>query len=128
MPSFSHHLFVCGNARETGHPRGSCDPDGRQTLRDAFKKALKRAGVKGEARANHAGCLDQCEHGPVVVIYPQNVWYGNVRPEDADRIVRATIVEGRVLEDLAIAESCLNNPECPHRLTGRAAREVPGAS
>ena len=115
MAAFTHHVFVCGNVRDTDHPRGSCDPDGRQSLRDAFKKALKQAGVAATARANHAGCLDQCEHGPVVVIYPQGVWYGPVRPEDVARIVSKTIVDGEIIDELRIRDDCLNNPRCPHR-------------
>jgi (2Fe-2S) ferredoxin len=115
MPAFTHHVFVCGNVREAGHPRGSCDPDGRQSLRDAFKVALKKAGVAATTRANQAGCLDQCEHGPVVVIYPLGVWYGPVKAEDVPRIVSRTIVEGEILEDLQIADNCLNNPRCSHR-------------
>jgi len=115
MPGFTHHIFICGNIRKPGHRRGCCDPTGDQELRSAFKKALKQAGLAGQVRANHAGCLDQCEHGPTVVIYPQNIWYGQVTPEEVPRIVSETIQGGRVLEDLRIPESCLNNPECPHR-------------
>jgi (2Fe-2S) ferredoxin len=89
-------------------------------LRDAFKKELKRAGYRGLARVNQAGCLDQCEHGPVVVIYPQAIWYGNVRVEDVPRIVADTLVGGKVVEDLVIADDCLNNPDCPHRQSGGA--------
>src|SRR5262245_21756039 len=78
MPSFDHHIFVCGNVREAGHKRGCCDPDGKEALRGAFKKELKAAGCGTLVRANHAGCLDQCEHGPTVVIYPKGIWYGRV--------------------------------------------------
>ena len=72
-----------------GHRRGCCDPEGQQALRDAFKRELKQAGFGPLARANHAGCLEQCEHGPTVVIYPQGIWYGRVRVEDVPRIVDA---------------------------------------
>ena len=113
MPKFSHHVFVCENRREPGHPRQSCDPSGKEDLRGLFKKELKRAGAGSLVRANHAGCLDQCEHGPVVVIYPQEVWYGHVTMADVPRIVEETIVNGRVLDDLLIDESCLNNPGLP---------------
>lgn len=65
-------------------------------------------------RANKAGCLDQCEHGPTVAIYPQGIFYGGVRPSDVSRIIEETVVGGRILEDLRIAEDCLNNPNCEH--------------
>lgn len=115
MPAFRHHIFVCGNSRAHDHPRGSCDPDGTHTLRDAFKKSLKHAGFGALARVNHAGCLDQCEHGPAVVIYPQGIWYGPVAVEDVPRIVEKTLLGGEILTDLVIQDSCLNNPACPHR-------------
>ena len=115
MPEFTHHIFVCGNTRKPGHPRGCCDPDGGQGLREAFKVALKRAGLGPLVRANHAGCLEQCEHGPTVVIYPQGIWYGRVSPGDVPRIVARTVVGGEVLDDLLIPDSCLNDPACPHR-------------
>lgn len=125
MAAFTHHVFVCGNARDPGHPRGSCDPDGRQTLRDAFKREIKKAGLASEVRANQAGCLDQCEHGPAVVFYPQGIWYGHVTAADVPRIVRHTLVQGEVLEDLKIADSCLNNPRCPHRAGAEAEGGTP---
>ena len=108
-----------------GHKRGCCDPDGNQALREAFKKELKEAGFGPLARANHAGCLEQCEHGPTVVIYPQGIWYGGVKVEDVPRIVAKTILGGEILNDLLIADDCLNNPDCPHR-GGSTRRESRG--
>jgi (2Fe-2S) ferredoxin len=127
MPAFTHHIFVCGNIRAPGHKRGCCDPEGRQELREAFKKELKAAGFGLMARANHSGCLEQCEHGPTVVIYPQGIWYGGVKLEDVPRIVARTILSGEVLNDLVIADHCLNNPDCPHR-GGPARREPRGGT
>ncbi len=115
MPGFTHHVFICANTRSPGHPRGCCDPAGSETLRNLFKAELQKRGLGGAVRANKAGCLDQCEHGPNLVIYPQGIWYGHVRPEDVPRIIDETIVGGRILDDLAIADECLNNPNCPHR-------------
>jgi (2Fe-2S) ferredoxin len=115
MPAFTHHIFVCGNVRDAGHRRGCCDPEGGQALRKAFQKELDAAGFGLLARANHAGCLEQCEHGPTVVIYPQGIWYGRVTIGDVPRIVAKTILGGEVLNDLVIPDSCLNNPDCPHR-------------
>ncbi len=115
MPAYTRHLFICGNKRADGHPRGCCDPSGSAELRDAFKKELARAGAGPLVRANGAGCLDQCEHGPVVVIYPEGIWYGNVTTADVPRIVARTVLEGEVIDELVIADECLNNPSCPHR-------------
>jgi (2Fe-2S) ferredoxin len=67
-------------------------------------------------RINKAGCLDQCEHGPTVVVYPEAVWYGNVKPEDAAEIVQEHLVSGRPVERLRLAEECINAPTCPHRV------------
>jgi (2Fe-2S) ferredoxin len=107
MPAFTHHIFVCCNEREAGHPRGCCDPEGNEALRDCFKKELKARGLNPEMRANSAGCLDQCELGPTVVIYPQAIWYGRVTPADVPRIVEATL-RGEVVQDLVIADELLN--------------------
>jgi (2Fe-2S) ferredoxin len=101
MPAFEHHIFVCGNDK--------CDRHGDGELRSCFKKEIKRRGLKGKVRANEAGCLDQCELGPTVVIYPQGIWYGRVTPDDVPRIMDETIEQGRVLADLVIPDELLNS-------------------
>ena len=118
MPQFSHHLFVCCNQRDACHPRGCCDPDGKGGLRDLFKAEIKRRGLTPLVRANAAGCLDQCELGPTVVIYPQGIWYGKVQPEDVPRIVERTLIENQVIPELLIPDELLNIkggrlPPCP---------------
>ena len=108
MPAFTHHIFICCNQRSPGHARGCCDPDGSEQLRNAFKAELKRRGLNPLVRANESGCLDQCELGPTVVIYPQGIWYGHVQLADVARIIDETIVGGKVLADLLIADELLN--------------------
>jgi len=117
MPKFDHHIFVCGNRREPGHPRGCCDPSGQAELQKLFKKKLAELGLKGRIRANQAGCLDQCEHGPNIVVYPEAVWYGGVTAADVDEIVTKHIVGGEPVERLRLADSCLNTATCEHRTT-----------
>jgi (2Fe-2S) ferredoxin len=107
------HLRQCAGA---GPSPGLLRSEGRQALREAFKKELKRAGFGPLARANNAGCLEQCEHGPTVVIYPQGIWYGRVTVADVPRIVATTLLGGEILTDLLIPDSCLNDPDCPHRI------------
>ena len=121
MASFTHHIFVCCKTREPDHPRGCCDPTKSQALRNQFKIELQKRGLKGDVRANMAGCLDQCEHGPNLVIYPQGIWYGAVRLKDVPRIIDETILNGVILEDLVISADCLNSSSCPHVLARKAA-------
>jgi (2Fe-2S) ferredoxin len=115
MPKFEHHIFVCTNQREPGHQRGSCNPDGCGELHQLFKAGVSRRGLKGRVRANKAGCLDQCEHGPNVVVYPEGIWYGNVSPADVDEILDSHIIGGKPVERLIIADECLNAVSCPHK-------------
>jgi (2Fe-2S) ferredoxin len=62
-------------------------------------------------RANKAGCLDQCEPGPTVVVYPEAVWYGGVTEADVDQIIDEHIVAGRPIERLIIPDHLLNNTQ-----------------
>ena len=103
MPPFDKHLFICCNTREPGHPRGSCNPTGSDALQKAFKKALALRGVK-RVRANKSGCLDQCEKGPSVVVYPDNVWYGRVTEADVNEIVEQHIIGGQPVTRLLMPE------------------------
>ncbi|MFO0912374.1 MAG: (2Fe-2S) ferredoxin domain-containing protein [Pirellulales bacterium] len=113
MAQFTHHIFVCGNRRDPSHPRGCCDPQGCDALRAALKAEIARRGLEGQVRANSAGCLDQCELGPVLVIYPQGIWYGGVQPADASRIIEQTILGGQTLPDLQLADDQLNTKRAP---------------
>jgi (2Fe-2S) ferredoxin len=115
MPRLERHIFICCNQREPGHARGCCDPQGQAELQGLFKKKLAQRGLKAAVRANKAGCLDQCEHGPNLVVYPEGVWYGRVTPGDVDEIIESHIVGGKPVARLLIPESCLNTPACPHR-------------
>ena len=115
MPAFTSHIFVCCNQREPGHRRGCCDPEGSESLRDAFKTEVAKRKLGPLVRANKAGCLEQCELGPTVVIYPQGIWYGRVQPSDIARILDETVIAGRILEDLLIPDPCLNNSKCADR-------------
>ena len=66
-------------------------------------------------RANKSGCLDQCEHGPTVVVYPDAVWYGGVTEADVAEIVERHLVGGEPVERLRLADACVNTATCPHR-------------
>ena len=115
MPKFHKHIFVCTNQRDIDHPRGSCNPMGEGELQKQMKKKLAEHGVRGTVRANKSGCLDQCEHGPTVVVYPGAVWYGGVTEADLDEIVRSHIIGGEPVARLILPEQCINTATCPHK-------------
>jgi (2Fe-2S) ferredoxin len=98
-PPYTRHVFVCTNRRPDGHAKGCCATKGSEELRLNLKRAADAAGVKG-VRINAAGCLDACERGISIVVYPEGVWYGRVKPEDIDELVKSHLVEGKPVERL----------------------------
>lgn len=107
MPSFQRHVFVCTNERPADDPRGCCKAKGGVEVRDKMKAELKARGISKLVRANNAGCLDQCERGVTVVVYPEQVWYGGVTVDDVAEIIDKHLVGGQVVERLLI-------PNQPH--------------
>lgn len=95
-------MFVCVNERAPQNPKGCCKAKGGPQVRDQFKKRLYERGLRGCVRANNAGCLDQCDHGVTVVVYPEQVWYGGVTPDDVREIVDRHIIRGEYVERLMI--------------------------
>jgi (2Fe-2S) ferredoxin len=100
---FRHHVFVCENRRDPSDPRGCCAARGGEAVRDALKAELARRGLKGVVRANGAGCLDACAHGAAMVVYPEGIWYGGVKPEDVPEIVERHLVGGEPVERLRLS-------------------------
>lgn len=99
---YRYHVFFCTNLRTDG--RRSCEQCGASALRDYAKKKVKALGLAGPGgvRINTAGCLDRCEQGPVVVVYPEGVWYSYVDQEDIDELIEEHLRNGRVVERLRI--------------------------
>jgi (2Fe-2S) ferredoxin len=115
LAKYQRHVFVCTNQREPGSARPSCNADGKSQLQARFKQAVDAAGLKDRVRVNKAGCLDQCEHGPTVVVYPEAVWYGHVSETDVDEIVASHLVAGCPVERLMLADQCVHTDACEHR-------------
>jgi (2Fe-2S) ferredoxin len=99
---YERHVFFCCNQREEG--KACCNDHGAQQLRDYAKQQVKELGLSGagKVRVNNAGCLDRCKEGPVLVVYPEAVWYTYVDTDDIDEIVREHLVGGKVVERLRI--------------------------
>jgi (2Fe-2S) ferredoxin len=102
VPYFSHHVFFCCNQRDG--TRVCCNDRGATALRDYAKQRVKALGLAGpgRVRVNMAGCLDRCEEGPVIAVYPEGVWYTYVDQADVDEIIQTHLVEGRVVDRLRI--------------------------
>ena len=93
------HIFICENLREGEHPRGCCSEKGGAEIRLRFKQEIIEQGLVGKVRANKAGCLDFCEQGPTVVVYPEAIWYRISDPEkDIPDIIREHCKEGKIVE------------------------------
>ncbi|MDB5986440.1 MAG: (2Fe-2S) ferredoxin protein [Nevskia sp.] len=102
MSYYRHHVFFCCNQRDGG--RACCNDKGATRLRDYCKQQVGKAGLAGvgKVRINQAGCLDRCEEGPTVVIYPEAVWYRYADERDIDEIIERHLRHGQIVERLRI--------------------------
>ncbi len=94
MGQYARHIFVCTSG-ETCPTQGDVE---------GFVKAL-RAGVAAagrhvEIRVNKAGCFSQCGHGPMMVVYPENVWYAGVQESDLKEILESHLLGGALVKRL----------------------------
>lgn len=101
-PLLKKHVFICTNEREQGHIRGCCFHKESMSLVELFKKELTKRKLRLEMRAQKAGCLDTCEWGPSLVVYPEGVWYGKVQPKDVEEIIDSHLIGGKIVERLLI--------------------------
>lgn len=102
MSYYHYHVFFCINQREGN--AACCNNVGAQEIRDYAKNRIKDLKLSGKSkvRINNAGCLDRCDEGPVIVIYPEEVWYTYVDKDDVDEIIDEHLVNGRIVERLRI--------------------------
>jgi (2Fe-2S) ferredoxin len=102
MSYYKYHVFFCTNKREQG--KACCEQCNASEIREYAKAKVKEKGLSGEGgvRVNAAGCLDRCELGPVVVIYPEEVWYTYVDREDIDEIIESHFIHHQIVERLLI--------------------------
>jgi (2Fe-2S) ferredoxin len=101
QPYYMAHVFCCTNVRPPGHKRGCCAEKSAEKLRDYMKARAKELGLQA-TRINSAGCLDRCELGPVMVIYPEGVWYTYKDTQDIDDILENHLVKGEPVERLRL--------------------------
>ena len=105
MSYFRHHVFFCCNQREPG--KTCCNDHDATAMQSYAKDRIAALGLKGrgKVRINRAGCLDRCDEGPVLVVYPDDVWYTYVDREDIDEIIDEHLVHGRVVTRLRLPDA-----------------------
>lgn len=102
MSFYQYHLFFCTNRREDGGP--CCQDFNAEAMRNHAKNRCKELGIHepGKVRINSAGCLNRCGEGPVIVVYPEEVWYTYVDRADLDEIIDEHLLHGRPVKRLRI--------------------------
>jgi (2Fe-2S) ferredoxin len=111
MGPFERHVFVCTGGN-------SCPQQGAAAIHTFLKEAVAKGGLRDRIRINHAGCLDQCGHGPLVVVYPDDVWYAHVTIEAAALIFREHLVSGCPVEHLRFVPAQAGSNKLPRNPAG----------
>ncbi len=101
-PLYRAHVFCCTNERPDTHRRGSCAAKGSRQLCDYMCRLGMVLGAR-RIRINHAGCLNVCEHGPIMVIYPDSVWYRYETEADIEEIFRSHVMGGIPVQRLIVS-------------------------
>jgi len=101
---YNKHIFVCVNERSSDSSRGDCSSCGGREIRSEFVRLINKYGLKGKVRANKSGCLDTCEIGPSVVIYPMRIWYNQITMNDVEEIFQTSILQDGIVERLSSTE------------------------
>lgn len=102
---YKRHIFACHTQRPPMHPRGSCGAQGAQPLWDRLGKKIEETGLSADVGFTAAGCLGFCSAGPLMVVYPEGVWYRPQSEADIDRIVEQHLQQDRLAEELVVVLS-----------------------
>ncbi len=102
---FKHHVFFCLNQRE--EPNECCANHQAKASFQHCKIRIKEEGLNGQGgiRINQAGCMDRCAGGPVLVVYPEAIWYTYVDQHDLDEIIDSHLKQGQIVERLRLPDS-----------------------
>ena len=102
MSYYQRHVFFCLNRRDDG--AACCCDHGAEGMFDYAKQQVKQLELNGQGkvRINRAGCFDRCAEGPLLVVYPEAIWYTFIDQEDIDEIIESHLVRGVVVERLKV--------------------------
>lgn len=97
-----YHVLICTSCRINGQQKGFCYSKNAVGIVERFMEEIEDRGLSGEVVVNNTGCFGICDKGPIVVVYPEGVWYGNVSEDDVERIVEEHFEKGIPVSDLMI--------------------------
>jgi len=100
MEKPEHHIFCCASFRADGDPKGVCHKKGSTSLLPYIENEILDRGL--DAQITSTGCMKACDHGPVIIIQPKGLWYGNVEGEAAVDEILDALEDGEVVDNLLI--------------------------
>jgi (2Fe-2S) ferredoxin len=100
MEKPSHHIFVCASFRTGGASQGACHKKDSNSLLQYLETELSDRDMN-DVMVSSTGCLNRCEHGPVMIVYPEGYWYGSVNEEKIDAVLDG-LAEGEPAEGLLV--------------------------
>src|SRR6187455_1117829 len=98
---FEKHIFICTNQRAPGEKKSCGEACGLELITE-FKKRIKDQKLTNRFRAQRAGCLDACEYGPSLVVYPEGTFYGGVQTSDVKQIFEEHLLQNQPVKRLVI--------------------------
>ncbi len=102
MIHLKHHIFICTSCRINGQQKGFCFSKNSVDIVQRFMEVIEENDLSGEVMITNTGCFGVCDKGPIVVVYPEGVWYGNLTEDDVDTIIEQHIINGDPVEELRI--------------------------
>ncbi len=104
MNKYKKHIFICENVRGTGSPKQSCGLHGGKEIKAKMKSRIVELGLNKSIRVNTAGCLGQCNNGPIAVVYPKGNWYEKINVDDVEAIIQTDLLGDGVVHKLEIKD------------------------
>lgn len=104
MPKPERVVYVCGNQRPEGHPRGSCAQKGSGEVITKFAELLDSQGLVGKVTLAQTSCVGPCFEGPIVCVQPDNIWYKQVTGNDVETIVKEHLIGGKPVEKIILQD------------------------
>jgi (2Fe-2S) ferredoxin len=102
MVNPKYHIFVCTSCRVNGKQQGLCYSKDSVQIVNNFMEEIDERDLSSEVMVTNTGCFGVCSSGPIVVVYPEGTWYGNVSPDDVEEIVEKHIEGGEIVTRLQI--------------------------